>query len=354
MNEHDEDLRELFQDATSDIRPQGTYDDILDRTKKVDPMTRRWFLPVTAAATVIGLAIGGAVLISHDSSNPKGTRGPLSSTTPTPNPSTGTALPLPVKDVTIFYLGDTPSGPRLFSEVEPVEAAEGTGAPSYGLNAVIRMQRNSPEDPDYRGVWPTSAKIDGLGSGFGDSPDTITIYFASTSAAERPAGMTAAEARLSIEQLVRTAQSGAGSRAPVTFQLEQHNADGTSSADDQHPLKTLLGVPVDGLVRPAPDDEVLAPVQISSPANGANVPAGRLTVTGTAATFEANVVWELKTGGTVVQHGHATAAECCTLSPYEFTINNLEPGSYTLVVHDEDMSGNGRPMNQDTKEIVAQ
>ncbi|MFL6155636.1 MAG: Gmad2 immunoglobulin-like domain-containing protein [Marmoricola sp.] len=350
MNEN-EDLRELFADATSGIRPQGSLEDILDRTKKVDPMTRRWFLPVVAAAAVIGLAIGGAVLISKDSNSPKGVQGP--SNTPSTNPTKGTTLP--AKDIKIFYLGDTPSGPRLFSEKESIEAAEGDGTPNYTLTAVTRMQANKAVDPDLRSVWPASAAVGGIATRFNDSPDAISVYFVSGTAQERPAGMSAEEARLSIEQLVRTVQSAAASDAPVVFAVEQHHPDGTVSADDQHPLHQLLGVPIDGPVNPASDDTVLAPVQITDLTDGMTVPAGDLKVTGLAATFEANVVWELRVGGdAVVQHGHTTATECCTLAPYEFTIKNLEPGRYTVVVHDEDMSGSGRPVNQDTKDIVVQ
>ena len=80
-----------------------------------------------------------------------------------------------------------------------------------------------------------------------------------------------------------------------------------------------------------------------------------MTVEGRASTFEANVVWELRVGGdAVVQHGFTTAAECCTLSPYRFTIKDVQPGTYTLVVHDTDESGGRRPVNSDSKEIVVE
>jgi hypothetical protein len=96
-------------------------------------------------------------------------------------------------------------------------------------------------------------------------------------------------------------------------------------------------------------------VQISSPGDGEIVPAGDVTVTGVAAVFEANVLWELLIGeDAVATSGFATAEECCTMSPYEFVLEDLEPGTYTLVVHDEDMSGEGRPINSDTRQIVVE
>ena len=61
--------------------------------------------------------------------------------------------------------------------------------------------------------------------------------------------------------------------------------------------------------------------------------------------------WELVQGGHVVKHGFATARECCTLSPYTFRLS-APPGDYTLVVHDEDVSGGeGTGRSSDTKQI---
>ena len=70
-------------------------------------------------------------------------------------------------------------------------------------------------------------------------------------------------------------------------------------------------------------------------------------MSGLAAAFEANVQWELMQGGTVVKKGFTTAEECCTMAPYSFTVD-APPGDYTIVVHDEDASGEG-PARQDTR-----
>ena len=61
----------------------------------------------------------------------------------------------------------------------------------------------------------------------------------------------------------------------------------------------------------------------------------------------------LRPGDTVVQNGHTTAAECCTLSPFSFEVTDAPSGSYTLVVHDEDASGGeGSGPVQDTKQVT--
>jgi hypothetical protein len=151
--------------------------------------------------------------------------------------------------------------------------------------------------------------------------------------------MTRAEAALAVQQLVYTAQAVAHERLPVTFLLEGR------------PAATLLGEPTDRPVAAAAADDVLSSVSVISPANGETV-TSPFTVRGNAAAFEANVQWELRRGSAVIRRGFATAAECCTLSPYSFTVE-APPGDYSLVVHDEDVSdGEGNPPTQDTKRLT--
>jgi hypothetical protein len=90
---------------------------------------------------------------------------------------------------------------------------------------------------------------------------------------------------------------------------------------------------------------------ISAPADGATV-SSPFAVSGKAATFEGNVQWELKQGTTVVRRGFTTTRVCCTMSPYSFTVK-APPGTYTLVVHDEDV-GEGPPPARDTAQVTVQ
>jgi immunoglobulin-like protein involved in spore germination len=153
--------------------------------------------------------------------------------------------------------------------------------------------------------------------------------------------MTEQQAALAVQQLVYTAQDAAGSKLPVTFLVSGERTD------------TLLGEPTDKPVAPAVADDTLSAVQVGAPADGATVQSP-FTVTGQVVAFEGNVQWELKSGDRVVKSGFATARECCTLSPYSFTVT-APAGSYTLVVHDEDVSdGEGVPATQDTKQVVVE
>jgi hypothetical protein len=151
--------------------------------------------------------------------------------------------------------------------------------------------------------------------------------------------MSAADAELAVQQAIYTAQAAVGKgQVPVRLVIE---------GDSTH----VLGIPAENPFT-AGDPDALALVQVDSPSNGATV-SSPFTVTGRANAFEANVAWELKQGDTVVEHGFTTAQECCTLAPYSFKVT-APPGSYTLVVHDTDESGEGHPVNEDTKEITVQ
>jgi hypothetical protein len=89
-------------------------------------------------------------------------------------------------------------------------------------------------------------------------------------------------------------------------------------------------------------------VQVNDPGEGAVV-GPRVRVTGEAAAFEANVPWQVLRDGAVVEEGFATASECCRLAPFSFEVE-LDPGTYQLVVTEDDPSGGeGRPPMRDTK-----
>jgi immunoglobulin-like protein involved in spore germination len=102
------------------------------------------------------------------------------------------------------------------------------------------------------------------------------------------------------------------------------------------------------------DDDPVDPdanLFITTPADGATV-SSPFTVSGKAAAYEGNVQWELKQGSTVVRRGFTTTKVCCRLSPYSFAVT-APPGTYTLVVHDENV-GEGPPPARDTAQVWVQ
>jgi hypothetical protein len=117
---------------------------------------------------------------------------------------------------------------------------------------------------------------------------------------------------------------------------------------------TVLGVPTSEPLANGDEMTTLATVWITSPQDGDRVAAGGVRVQGRGAFFEATVVWQLLSadGSTVVKRGSAMSQECCMLSPFDFTIEGVSPGTYLLRVYDEDMSGGEGPgETEDTKRV---
>jgi hypothetical protein len=328
----DDDLRHALHDAVADVHPHGTLDDIRSRTDKVVPM-KRWFLPTLAVAAVMAAVVGGAFWLVHDDER----------TAPAGTPTNGAVSPSPSatadattgrRAVPVYYVGATAHGKKLYREFQsqPVCAGDDCLLKAAAVSAVS----GQPKDADYTAPWPS-------GAGVGDvafEGGTLTISLTGD-LHDRPGDMSRADAELAVQQLIFSAQAGLGQgRPPVQLLIDGKHTD------------TVLGVPASEPLAAGNPDDVLAPVQIDSPVEGASVD-GTFTVTGRAATFEANVVWELKQGDTVVTKGFTTAQECCTLSPYSFEVT-APAGDYTLVVHDTDESGQGRPVDEDTREITVQ
>ena len=333
-----DDLRRVLHDAVSDVQPHGTLDDLRSRTEKVDPMTKRWFLPTIAVAAVMAAVVGGAFWLVNDDDSTGGPSGtPTHSTSPSPTTPTESAQPdLEMRAVPVYYVGNTAHGKKLFREFhrQPVCAGDDCLATASAQAAVAE----DPNDSDYTVPWPQPPAVPHVTATY--DGDVLTIDLPSFFH-DRPSGMTEEQAGLAIQQLLFSAQAGLGKgRVPVQLVLDGKHSD------------TVLGVPASEPLAADNPDDVQAAVQVDSPTNAATV-SQTFTVSGRAATFEANVVWELTENGKVVKHGFTTAQECCTLAPYSFQVT-APPGHYTLTVHDTDESGEGRPVNQDTKEIVVQ
>jgi hypothetical protein len=230
--------------------------------------------------------------------------------------------------VPVYYVGDTAGGPRLFAEERHVADATGTDLQV----AVDEALNGQPLDPDYD-PWPVS----GVTGKATTADGVITIDLSGLSGST--GNVNDPDAGIALQALVWTADAATKSTLPVQFLV------------DGKPSDTLLATDVSSPVPPTSADSALSPVQVTSPTEGATVPT-QFEVTGRASTFEANVVWELRQGEKTVRNGFTTAQECCTLSPYSFTVT-APPGTYTLVVHDTDESdGEGVGTSQDTKTIT--
>ncbi len=311
-------LRALLEETVAGVEPRQSLETIRSRT--TTRRSRRGAVGVVgtvaaAAAIIVAVALLGSGLGGSSGRQPTlfGDRSPTSS-----GPSE-----------LVYFVGSTPSGPRLFAEHHDSPSAEGA------LDAAVETAvTGRAADPDYHSAWPSDTTLQRA-----QLSDGVLSVDLSGPVSERPAGTTRAEAALALQQLVFTAQSAAGEKLPVTFLL------------DGRPTPTLLGEPTSRPVPAASADDTLASVSVTSLQDGATV-TSPFTVRGRASAFEANVRWELVQGEKQVRTGYATAAECCTMSPYSFTVQ-APPGDYTLRVHDEDPSdGEGSAPTQDTKDIT--
>jgi hypothetical protein len=336
MNQYDDELGRAIQDAVADVRPRGTLDDIRSRTDKVVPMKSRWILPILAAAAVLAVVVAGTFWLTGDDTTPSpsgtptqgATTGGNGATTPPPGGTTMRAVP-------VYYVGETAHGKRLFREFHREAVQNGLPDGVAYVSARIAVD-GKPLDPDYTNPWPAGARW-----AYSSSDRNLITVSLSGNLHDRPVGMSQADAELAVQQLVFSVQAGFGKgRVPVQLLLHGQHTD------------TILGVPASEPLAAGNPDDLQSPVQVDDPVDGATV-SSPFTVTGRAATFEANVVWELKQGDTVVKKGFTTAQECCTLAPYSFRVE-APAGSYTLVVHDTDESGQNLPVDQDSKEITVQ
>ncbi len=367
-------LRALLEDAVADVQPAPALDRIRSRTK-VTPMrhTRPWVLvaagavaATAATVSVVALADGGsstadlgpgpaatstADTTGSATAEPTGTALPSASpsedATPTPTESSdpsASADPKPDPDAAalpVYFVGDTPSGPRLFREFHEVAAED----ESVLLETALRTALEGASlDADYATGWPGAGEPGGptiLSARFGPLvPDGGPVISIGLNTAPGVCRCDPAMANVAVQQLVYTAQAVVQERAAVLF-----------TGRNGQPLDVLLGVDVSPHAEAAPAMEVQAPVWVITPQDGQRV--GRtFTVEGRGAFFEANVSWELLRRGAVVEKGFATAQECCTLSPYSFEVT-AAPGDYLLRVYGADVSGGeGAGEQEDTKRIT--
>ena len=346
-------LSELISDSVSDIEPGDRLDSIRNRTK-VTPMSARrnsgrpWLYAVggavaatAAVITAIALAGGNLGLTTADDPDPVGQP---SSRSPEPSETPNASEPTPSDDstpgtgpaVAVYYVGDTPQGPRLYREFHP-----GSGSDPFD-SALIELGA-TPADPDYRTVWPAgsfdSVNFDGVGA-----DGLIQITLADASLRDRPAGMSKAEAEASVQQVIYTLQAAAQARAAVQFRF------------DGNPIDQVLGVPTSEPL--ANDDPIsaLALVNVTTPSEGDEV-AGTFTASGVASSFEATVPWEVRQGDKVVASGFSTAEGWMDkLYPWEteVDVSKLPAGDYTFVAMTDDPSGGeeGFGPTEDSKAIT--
>lgn len=236
--------------------------------------------------------------------------------------------------VPAYFVGDTPQGPRLFREFQ---RAEDSGPGQSGL----ALLEAGPLDPDYRSPWPDGAFVS-----LGDpEAGQVNVTLADASYGTRPRGMSRAEARMAVEQVIYTLQAGFQERLAVQFRI------------GDNPTARVYGVPTSEPLANGPMLRTLALVNVTTPEQGATV-SGSFTASGVASSFEATVPWEIRQAGEVVERGFSTAEGWLDkLYPWETEVNvsGLAPGNYEFVAMTDDPSGGeGGGPHEDSKTITVE
>jgi hypothetical protein len=349
-HEQNDDLGRLLNDAVSDIEPRSGIQAIRSRTsakESVMTTTRNWIFGAFGAAVATAAVITGVVVAGNNnpaaddpdfSNTPSNDVTNLPSEDPTDEPTdpATTEPPTGGSAVPVYYVGDTPQGPRLYREFQTGSGDKATAAADLAVSG-------TPLDPDYRSPWPEGTSVASVSS----NGDFITVDVVGD-VHDRPSGMSEEDAALAIEQVIFTVQGAIGQgRLSVQFMLN-------GSRTDQ-----ILGQPASEPLSQGKVLATLALVNVTNPGEGATV-SGTLEANGVANSFEANVPWRILRSDEIVLEGSTMAAGAYDdkLFPWKVSIDvsELPAGEYTFVAMTDDPSGGAEGSGPfvDTKSITIQ
>ena len=315
------DIEDRLRDALSaqayqvDVSP-----DALPRIRERITRRRRnrWLPAVGAAVAVATAAAVVGVLTYHPHADrtptPAGTQ---TSTVPNQPPSPSAAVEPPtgtlVAAVPVYYAGSGgTSGGRLFREYHQLKIAPDT-VPGRVTAAVREMLRaKSPDDPDYRTLW-SGAAVTG-----------VTLNGATATVDLDRAGATPANPALAVQQLVFTvAAAAADTPAP--------RVTGVRVTVGGAPIGQLWGaVDTSGVLRPGSALDVLAPLWLIEPHEGATV-AQTFTVHIAGAVFEATARLRVRDANRKVVKDQQVTLSIGAPQRGEATFKlTLAPGRYTV------------------------
>lgn len=216
-------------------------------------------------------------------------------------------------EVEFYFVADTPSGLRLFSETQAIDPSEGQDNLEFALAGLISGEVQ-PTDPDYVSLW-------GPGNSLNSVRVSEEIAIVDIDLGTLNVG---SEGELrAIEQIVWTIAGINPLIESVSFLVDGQRVESFAG----HVDTTRLFEKGTGL-------EALNPVQISIPGEGAEL-SNPVNVFGQACVFEANVSWKLSKEGEVIEEGSVLADQACPeRSDWRLVFENLEPGDYFLEAYE--------------------
>jgi hypothetical protein len=314
-----DDLTTLIREAVEDVEPTDRRAELRDLVA-VSTRSRHRRYAVTGGLLAAAVVVTGVAVGVRTSGEPE-----------TPPADSRTAVDRSRENrpaYALYYVGQTPQGPRLFREYR-----DGPG-PGTTPDAAISMLLSAPDDPDYESYWSAGQL---LGATVDNGLIEVDVD---------PAQVAGTLDELALQQVIYTVQAAAGDALlPVQF------------VHDGNPVANVGGLPTSEPLDRAPQIDVLALASISDPSER-RVVVDSFSANGRASSFEGNVPWELRDAdGTVVREGSAqTYGYVDRLYPWAtgpIDVSDLDPGEYTFVVMTADPSdGEGPGPTVDTRTVT--
>lgn len=256
---------------------------------------------------------------------------PTSSDAPTDEPTSDTTEEPGTVAAPIYFVGDTPMGPRLYREFRAVEDD------NPAEEALALLAAGDALDPDYGTLLPAMT-VESV-----TTEDGVIVLDLGADSTTADKSISADDGALAVQSLVYTLQGLTQTRDPL-----QITVGGVPTP--------YLGQPTDVGVEAADQLDVLSLVSVTTPESDATV-SGSFTASGAASSFEATVPWELRdAGGKVVLDGFATAESFSDeLEPWttDIDVSGVDPGTYTFAALTDDPSdGEGPGPFEDTKTVT--
>jgi hypothetical protein len=315
-----DDLTTLMREAVEDVEPTDRRRELRELVA-VSSRSRHLRYAITGGLLAAAVVVTGVAVAVQQSDEPE-----------TPPAGSKRAVDRTREQrpaYALYYVGDTPQGPRLFREFR-----DGPG-PMTPATAISLLQ-SPPDDPDYESYWSAGQLL-----GATVVNDVIEVDV-------DPALVAQADLNdLALQQVIFTVQAAVEADAPLPVQF----------VHDGNPVAEVGGLPTGEPLANVPQLEVLALASISDPAER-RVVEGSFSANGRASSFEGTVPWQLKApDGTVVRSGSAqTFGSLDRLDPWAtgpIDVSALDPGDYTFVVTTADPSdGEGPGPTVDTRTVI--